>query len=357
MASESLSSSVNAKDRAASILETNGFILSATIGSGSYATVKSAYSQVHKTKVAIKIVSKKKAPDDYISKFLPREIQVVKLLKHPNLVCFIQSIETTNRVYIAMELAENGDLLDFIKGHGAVPEAQTGVWFHQFVDGIEYCHQHGVVHRDLKCENLLLNKNNVLKITDFGFARNGMLSADSNRPKLSETYCGSYAYAPPEILCGIPYNPMLSDIWSMGVVLFTMMFGRLPYDDTNHKILLHQVQKPPVFPPGKNVAEDAKDLMCRILSPAKRRIQMDEIRKDHWFKRIAPKVNKKLSVQNKKESKVEVVEPEALNNDSMKSKQGGTEKGALDWKPEKKESKSKNQPDNKTKKETTATVK
>lgn len=255
-----------------------------------------------------------------------------------------------------MELAENGDLLDFIKSHGAVPEAQTGVWFHQLVDGIDYCHKHGVVHRDLKCENLLLNKNNVLKITDFGFARNGMLSTDSNRPKLSETYCGSYAYAPPEILCGIPYNPMLSDIWSMGVVLFTMMFGRLPYDDTNHKILLHQVQKPPVFPSGKSVAEDAKDLMCRILSPAKRRIQMDEIRKDHWFKRIAPKVNKKLSVQNKKESKAEVLDPDLASNDSAKNKQGiQVEKGTLDRKPEK-ESKLKDQTE-KIKKEATATVK
>ncbi|KAJ8041191.1 Testis-specific serine/threonine-protein kinase 4 [Holothuria leucospilota] len=321
----SYNAKVNTKDKISNILETHGFIVSATIGHGSYATVKAAYSQSHKAKVAIKIVSKKKAPDDYISKFLPREIQVVKFLKHPNLVCFFQSIETTSRVYIAMELAENGDLLDFIKNNGSVAEAQTGVWFHQLVDGIEYCHQQGVVHRDLKCENLLLNKNNVLKITDFGFARNGMLSADANRPKMSETYCGSYAYAPPEILCGIPYNPMLSDIWSMGVVLFTMLFGRLPYDDTNHKILLHQVQRPPVFPSGKNVAEDAKDLLCRILSPAKRRIQMNEIREDHWFKRMTPKVLKKLSVQTKKDGS-ETVLQDMPNNETSKIKSEKQEK-------------------------------
>ncbi|XP_022084010.1 testis-specific serine/threonine-protein kinase 4-like [Acanthaster planci] len=280
----------SAKERL-SVLEQHGFTSGETVGHGSYAAVKVAYSSRHKSKVAIKIVSKRKAPEDYLRKFLPREIQVVKILKHPNLVCFLQSIETTSRVYFIMELAENGDLLDYIKAQGAVTESQAGTWFHQLVDGMEYCHDQGVVHRDLKCENILLSKNNILKITDFGFARGHMKPVDK-RVILSETYCGSYAYAPPEILRGIPYDPMLGDIWSMGVVLFTMMFGRLPFDDTNHKILLQQVQKPPAFPSNRNVAEDCKDLICRILSPAKRRINISEIRENRWFRRIGGNVAK-----------------------------------------------------------------
>ncbi|XP_077982380.1 testis-specific serine/threonine-protein kinase 4-like [Glandiceps talaboti] len=257
-----------------------------TLGHGSYATVKWAYSTKHKCKVAVKIVSKRKAPEDYLAKFLPREIEVIKHLKHPNLICFLQSVETTSRVYLIMELAENGDLLDYIKSNGAVSETQAGIWFHHLVAGIEYCHGQGVVHRDLKCENLLLNKHNVLKITDFGFARGSMLPKDG-RVILSETYCGSYAYAPPEILRGIPYDPNMGDIWSMGVILFTMVFGRLPFDDTNHRTLIQQVQNRVQFPGSKTASEDCKDVICRMLTPAKTRINMKEIRHSAWFKRFS----------------------------------------------------------------------
>ena len=288
----------SAKDKAMSVLEQHGLNVGQTIGQGSYATVKSAFSTRHKCKVAIKIVSKKKAPEDYLHKFLPREINVVKVLRHPNLVCFLQSIETTSRVYLVMEIADNGDLLDYIKTNGSVAEPQAGIWWHQFVDGMEYCHSLGVVHRDLKCENLLLNKNNVLKITDFGFARGNMKHPEPGRVVLSETYCGSYAYAPPEILRGIPYDPMLGDIWSMGIVLYTMVTGRLPYDDTNHKVLLQQVQKPPGFPSSKKIPQDCKDLICRILQLAKRRINMAEIRETEWFLRVAPAKKKTAAGAN-----------------------------------------------------------
>ncbi|XP_054770468.2 testis-specific serine/threonine-protein kinase 4-like [Lytechinus pictus] len=292
MASEKNSSKLDGKDKGQSVLESHGFTVHETVGHGSYAAVKCAFSNKHKCKVAIKVVSKRKAPEDYLVKFLPREIQVVKLLKHPNLICFLQSIETTSRVYLIMELADNGDLLDYIKANGACPEEQTGMWFHQLVEGMEYCHNLGVVHRDLKCENLLLNKHNMLKITDFGFARSKMKPSEPGKTILSETYCGSYAYAPPEILRGIPYCPMLGDIWSMGVILYTMLYGRLPYDDTNHKVLLNQVQRSPGFPNSKVVPGECKDLICRILSPAKRRINMEEIQQNAWYIKVTPTTGK-----------------------------------------------------------------
>uniref|UniRef100_T1J6S0 non-specific serine/threonine protein kinase n=1 Tax=Strigamia maritima TaxID=126957 RepID=T1J6S0_STRMM len=269
------------------ILETHGYQIIETIGHGSYATVKLANSNRHKCKVAIKIISKKRAPTEYLTKFLPREIDVIKILKHPNLICFLQSIETTNRVYLVMELAENGDLLDVIRREGFVPEARGGRWFHQIMDGIEYCHSKGVVHRDLKCENLLLDKRNNIKITDFGFARANMkLSRDS--PQLSETYCGSYAYACPEILRGIPYDPSLADVWSCGVILYVMVFGRLPYDDSNLKLLLHQVQRPPDMPAFPEVSVDCRALIIKILAPVRLRVHISDIRADMWFRRIDP---------------------------------------------------------------------
>lgn len=108
---------------------------------------KMAHSDMHGGNVAIKIVSKYTAPEDYLKKFLPREIEVVKGLKHSNLIRFLQAIETTHRVYIVMEYAENGSLLDVIRKDSYIDEVRSRKWFRQLVDAIEYCHERGVVHR------------------------------------------------------------------------------------------------------------------------------------------------------------------------------------------------------------------
>lgn len=173
---------------------------------------------------------------------------------------FIQSIyiltsepRIISRLYIIMQHAENGSILDLIHQHKRIPEGRSCSIFRQIMAGLEFCHSQGVAHRDIKCENILLDSNYVVKLIDFGFAKcnrpmpktqgeekmealmalkNGtpvkVLKEDTN---LSETYCGSYAYASPEILRGIPYDPFISDIWAMGCVLYTMVFGRLPFDD------------------------------------------------------------------------------------------------------------------------------
>ena len=147
------------------VLDIHGYKIGKTLGHGSYATVKEASSTRHKCKVAIKIISKRRAPKDYLEKFLPREIDVVKLLKHPNLIVFLQSIETNNRVYLIMENAVNGDLLETVRAKKFIKEKAAALWFSQLIDGVDYCHLKGVVHRDIKCENLLLDENNNLKIT------------------------------------------------------------------------------------------------------------------------------------------------------------------------------------------------
>ena len=219
----SLSGRTSITKKAYQILETQGIIVSKTMGSGSYATVKSAYDVNRKHKVAVKIINKKKAFDEYLVKFLPREIDAMRNGgKHPNVVTFYQIIETTNRHFFIMELADGGDLLNAIKSSKTISETQAGKWFTQLYNGLNHIHSNGFVHRDIKCENLLLDSENNLKITDFGFAKT--IGKNKNGgPLLSKTYCGSYAYAPPEVLKGIPYDPVFADIWSMGVVLFTMV--------------------------------------------------------------------------------------------------------------------------------------
>lgn len=147
------------------VLDLHGYQVGKTLGHGSYATVKEAFSTRHNCTVAIKIISKRRAPKDYLDKFLPREIEVVKLIKHPSLIVFLQSIETNNRVYLIMENASKGDLLDVVRSKRTIAEPQAGIWFGQMIEGIEYCHSKGVVHRDLKCENVLLDEQYNLKIT------------------------------------------------------------------------------------------------------------------------------------------------------------------------------------------------
>ncbi|XP_026729208.1 testis-specific serine/threonine-protein kinase 3-like isoform X2 [Trichoplusia ni] len=305
-------SGVEAKaERKLTVLESHGYVLGRSIGSGSYATVKHtkrlrfpslrnrlereegwinqtkitlavATSDRHNCQVAIKIISKFQAPGDYLKKFLPREIEVVKGLKHENLIRFLQAIETTHRVYIVMEYAENGSLLDIIRKDQHIDEVRGRRWFRQLVEAVEYCHERGVVHRDIKCENLLMDHGLNIKLSDFGFAR-GHMKPKNGVYALSETFCGSYAYASPEILKGVPYRPQDSDIWSMGVVLYAIVYGRLPFDDTNYTQLLKQVQNKVSFPREPKVSTDCRKLITKILAPLKVRVKIPQILADTWL--------------------------------------------------------------------------
>ncbi|XP_063703850.1 testis-specific serine/threonine-protein kinase 3 [Culicoides brevitarsis] len=266
-------------ERKPTVLEEHGYQIGGQIGHGSYAKVKLAFSKDHNAVVAIKIISKFRTPKDYLKNFLPREIDVVRGLQHPNLIRFYQSIETTHRVFIIMEYAENGSLLDLIRTEKKLTEPRARLLFRQIVAVIEYIHEKGIVHRDIKCENLLFDKKNVLKLIDFGFAR-----GDMHPPKMSETYCGSYAYASPEILKGIPYQPQFSDIWAIGVVLYAMVIGKLPFDDSSVRYLLKQVQQKVSFPlSAAELSDDVKILIQKILAPLKIRAGIDEIKADPWF--------------------------------------------------------------------------
>ncbi|XP_062945045.1 testis-specific serine/threonine-protein kinase 4 isoform X2 [Cynocephalus volans] len=281
-----------------SVMEEYGYDVGKVIGNGSYGTVYEAYFTKQKVMVAVKIISKKRASEDYLNKFLPREIQVMKVLRHKYLINFYQAIETTSRVYIILELAQGGDVLEWIQRYGACPEPLAGKWFSQLTLGIAYLHSKGIVHRDLKLENLLLDKRENVKISDFGFAKmvpsnQSVRSSPSNRQMncfshLSQTYCGSFAYACPEILLGLPYNPFLSDIWSMGVILYTLVVAHLPFDDTNLKKLLRETQKEVTFPSNTTISQECKNLVLQMLCQATKRATILDILKDSWVLKFQP---------------------------------------------------------------------
>lgn len=223
----------------ASTVGKRGLVLGESIGSGAYAKVKSAhYSNAPERRLAVKIVSRKRAPAGYMDKFLPREIKALRRLSHPHVIGFVDTFASLDNTYIVMEHAARGDLLEYINAHGRFPEPGARRLFMQLASAVGYCHSMRVVHRDLKCENILLDHNLNLKLSDFGFA--ALLHPQEQH---LHTHCGSYAYAAPEILNAEDYKGTQTDVWSMGVVLFAMLCGKLPFCDKDFKVRLPSHQQ------------------------------------------------------------------------------------------------------------------
>ena len=270
------------------LLNSRGYVLGKTLGTGTYGKVKFAHSLRLKQPVAVKIVSRKVAKDVHL-KFLPRELDALRSLRHKNVVELIEVLETQDHVYIVMELAEGGDLLDYINKKRFLNNEDAKGLFHDLVDGLFECHRLRFVHRDLKCENMLLSRNLRLKISDFGFARHF-----SDTQKL-QTYCGSYAYAAPEIIIGEPYLGRMADIWSIGVILYAMVCGKLPFKDKDAKTLLSDVASKLHFP--SRINESCKDLIKGILKfNPQDRLTLEDIKSHPWMssKTVKPTATKCL---------------------------------------------------------------
>ncbi|NXO50428.1 TSSK3 kinase, partial [Aramus guarauna] len=241
----------------------NGYWLGRTIGEGTYSKVKEAFSQKHQKKVAIKIIDKKEGPEEFIQRFLPRELQIVTRLDHRNIIRVHEMLESAEgKICLVMELAEDGDIFDYVVREGPLPEPRARALFCQLVEAIRYCHGCGVAHRDLKCENALL-QGHTLKLTDFGFAK--LLPRDCR--ELSWTFCGSTAYAAPEVLQGMPHDSRKGDVWSTGVILYVLLCAHLPFDDTDIPKMLHQQQKGISVPRHLGISKECQNLLKMLLEP------------------------------------------------------------------------------------------
>ena len=240
------------------VLHRKGYILDSgnTLGTGAYAKVKIGTSLKMNIQVAIKIVNKLATPKEVVQRFLPREIETMKAVSNEHIIKLYEVIETPETIFFVMELADKGDLLDFINERKYLSERLARGFFSDLVKGVDHCHSRGVVHRDLKCENLLLDSHMRLKISDFGFAR----KFDGNL----KTFCGSFAYAAPEVILGNPYNGPLADIWSMGVILYAMVTGRLPFKDTSTSVLMADIAAGVKF--SSRHTEKLKTLIVKILT-------------------------------------------------------------------------------------------
>ncbi|XP_046392641.1 maternal embryonic leucine zipper kinase-like [Ischnura elegans] len=248
-----------------------------TIGRGGFAKVKLATHVLTDEKVAIKIIDKRKFGED-----LPRfitEVAVMKILDHQHISRLFQALETDNYIFMVIEYCPGGELFDYIVEKDRLSEEESRTFFRHIVSAVGYVHNLGYSHRDLKPENLLLDEDKNLKLIDFGLCAKPVGGMDT---KL-ETCCGSPAYAAPELVSGKAYLGSEADIWSMGVLLYALLCGFLPFDDENighlyRKILGGHYQQP------KWLSDESKRLIRSMLQvDPKKRISIKELCCHPWI--------------------------------------------------------------------------
>ncbi|KAI8811424.1 kinase-like domain-containing protein [Cladochytrium replicatum] len=246
------------------------------VGEGNFAKVKLACHVLTGEKVAVKIIDKSKL-DKATAKKLFREVRIMKLLNHPHIVRLYEVIDTTRDLYLIMEYASGGEIFDYLVAHGRMKEKEARRHFRQIVSAVDYCHNMHIIHRDLKAENLLLDDEMNVKIADFGF------SNQFNPGQRLNTWCGSPPYAAPELFQGKEYSGPEVDIWSLGVVLYVLVCGALPFDGSTlaklrARVLVGKFKVPFYMSP------DCERLVKRMLvvEPNKR-ASLEDVKKDKWI--------------------------------------------------------------------------
>uniref|UniRef100_H2YPH7 MAP/microtubule affinity-regulating kinase 3 n=1 Tax=Ciona savignyi TaxID=51511 RepID=H2YPH7_CIOSA len=247
-----------------------------TIGKGNFAKVKLARHVLTGREVAIKIIDKKQLNPSSLQKLF-REVRIMKHLDHPNIVKLYEVIENSKQLLLVMEYANGGEVFDYLVAHGRMKEKEARAKFRQIVSSVQYLHSKKIVHRDLKAENLLLDADMNIKIADFGF------SNEFTPGHKLDTFCGSPPYAAPELFQGKKYDGPEVDVWSLGVILYTLVSGSLPFDGQNLKELRERVLRGKYRIPFY-MSTDCEHLLRKflVLNPTKRGT-LTAVMQDKWM--------------------------------------------------------------------------
>ncbi|KAJ2013157.1 Protein kinase, partial [Coemansia sp. S610] len=227
-------------------------------------------------KVALKIIGRSKlAHSDMVGR-VNREIQYLKMLRHPHIIKLYEVITTATDIIMVIEYA-GGELFNYIVERGRMSEKDARRFFQQMVSAVEYCHRRNIVHRDLKPENVLLDPYDNVKVADFG------LSNIMKDGEFLQTSCGSPNYAAPEVINGKLYAGPEVDAWSCGVILYVMMCGRLPFDDDHIPALFKKITSGVFTMPGY-LSQGARAVLSGLLQvdPLKR-MTLAQCRQHAWF--------------------------------------------------------------------------
>jgi serine/threonine protein kinase len=254
------------------------YVFEKRLGAGAFAEVWLATHRLTLVKVAVKVILKSSLDDAGSTTRFVRELNLLKQMRHSFITEFYECLEDDRAFYCCMEFAENDTLLKFMLENGPLPESQARHFFSQLVCVLEYLHSDlCICHRDVKAENLLLDRHNNIRVIDFGLSN----QFNANNPVLN-TACGSPPYAPPEMVKRQPYT-QAADIWSSGILLYTMATGMLPFDDDNIQTLLRKIVSQEVSYPTY-LSRPLVDLLKRMLAKnPDMRITLDEIKKHEWF--------------------------------------------------------------------------
>ncbi|KAL6705930.1 hypothetical protein ACN47E_006209 [Coniothyrium glycines] len=307
----------HSKDSGAKRSKFGNYILGQTLGEGEFGKVKMGWKRDSSVEVAIKLIRRETLGGNAnrLQKIY-REIHILRGLDHPNIVRLHEMVETERHIGIILEYASGGELFDYILNHRYLKDGPARKLFSQLISGVGYLHRKGIVHRDLKLENLLLDRNKNIIITDFGFANtfdpNDELSEEieyrlgdkdyirslglegndaARRGDLMQTSCGSPCYAAPELVVSDSlYTGRKVDVWSCGVILYAMLAGYLPFDDDpanpegdNINLLYKYIVSTPLTFP-EYVTPHARDLLKRILVPdPRKRADLFEVARHSWL--------------------------------------------------------------------------
>eukprot|EP00667_Euglena_gracilis_P003191 EG_transcript_3199 len=253
-----------------------------TLGMGNFGTVKLAEDRATGVQWAVKVLNKHALKESTKQERVLKEIRILKLFCHPHVIKLQEVVDTPDNIMLVMEYIEWGNLLDYVLEYDPIPEPSVRHLFQQLICGVEHIHYLRVVHRDIKLDNLLVDRDLNLKIADFG------LSSAIADGSFLWTSCGTPDYAAPELVSGRLYAGPEVDVWGCGVVLYALLCGRLPFDDENVAKLFQKIQTGSYEPPHRGSPAVTQLVQRMLLVDQLRRITIPEIRETEWFRADLP---------------------------------------------------------------------
>lgn len=247
------------------------------LGHGSFATVCKAFNKSNRRMYAIKVFPKSNLSTATQTERFQREVNSTAYLRHENIVALHDFFWDDANFYLVLDLCSGGELFDYIVKRDRLSERDAALVFKQIAGVIAYCHSQGVAHRDLKPENILIDKWPRIKVSDFGLC--GYLRED----ELMHTFCGSTLYCAPECLSQVDYDGRASDVWSLGVILYSMVTGDNPWKGANMAQMVAQIKLGNYEVPDY-VSNDCRDLisgMLRVTPSA--RLTISEVLDHVWL--------------------------------------------------------------------------
>ncbi|KAK4467708.1 hypothetical protein MN116_008643 [Schistosoma mekongi] len=280
------------------------YYLGPTLGRGNFAVVKLGKHSQLSVKVAIKIMNKDLIGSKNLGK-VSRELEAMKRCQHPHIIRLYHVMETESNIFMVTEYASKGEVFDHISLSHAFTEKEARELFWQIVCAIEFCHASGIVHRDLKAENLLLDADFKIKVADFGFCN------FFQNDQLLSTHCGSPQYAAPELFKGEPYDGTLADVWSLGVILYILVCGSFPFPGESLGDIRTQVLRGLVRFPFYLSTSCEQVIRCMLQVDPIRRYKLKQVMTTAWMQE-SPNVEHYKSLINKYQLKVKERQFEVL---------------------------------------------